>query len=370
MTGAYDLFVIGGGPGGTSAAITAARDGWRVLLVERGRFPRHKVCGEFVSSESLELLKWLLRDAEHTLLWRSLPLSESRLFLDGRTIRVPVNPAAASIARYDLDLALWNAAEKAGVTTLQETTVQQIEGEAPFRVATTAGEFRARTVINASGRWSNLKPTDNHSNGTRWLGLKGHFFYGDTEPRVDLYFFQGGYCGVQPVRAPDGTILLNICALVRPEVAATLEEVLLLDPLLAARSRSWTPAFAPVSTFPATFRDPAPVSGSVFNAGDSAGFVDPFVGDGISIALHGGNLTARNVSAFLRGEATLKQSLEAYEQAYRQSLRPVYRNSSRLRRFFGVPRGLRVALLSACASSPRLARYLVEATRSKPMELQ
>ena len=56
----YDLAIIGGGPAGTSAAISAARQGARVLLLERGRFPRHKVCGEFVSAESLTLLKDLL----------------------------------------------------------------------------------------------------------------------------------------------------------------------------------------------------------------------------------------------------------------------------------------------------------------------
>ncbi len=368
MTRAYDLIVMGGGPGGTSAAITAAREGWRVLLVERGRFPRHKVCGEFVSTESLALLKWLLGDASQDLLQRSLPLSESRLFLDGRMVRAPVNPAAASITRYDLDLALWNAAQKAGVTALQETTVQRIEGEDPFRVATSAGEFCGRAVINASGRWSNLKLAGNHSSGTRWLGLKAHF-YGDMEPGVDLYFFEGGYCGVQPVRAPDGATLLNACALLRPGVADTLEEVLRRHPLLAARSRSWTAAFPTVSTFPVILREPVPVSGSVLNAGDAAGFADPFVGDGISLALRGGNLAARKLSVFLRAQSTLKQSLEEYAQAYRRALRPVYRNSSLLRRFLGVPRGLRGVLLSACESSPRLARYLVEATRSKSMEL-
>src|SRR5258708_6806602 len=216
MTGAYDLIVIGGGPGGTSAAITAAREGWRVLLLERGRFPRHKVCGEFVSTESLDLLKWLLRDSQQDLLQGSLRLSESRLFLDGRTVRVPVNPPAVSIARYDLDLALWNAAEKAGVTAIQEIAVQQIEGDNPFRVTTATGEFSGRSVINASGRWSNLKLADGDSNGTRWLGLKAHFYSADTEPTVDLYFFEVGYCGVQPVRTLDGTTVLTVCALVRP----------------------------------------------------------------------------------------------------------------------------------------------------------
>jgi flavin-dependent dehydrogenase len=368
VTAAYDLIVIGGGPGGTSAAITAAREGANVLLIERGRFPRHKVCGEFVSAESLELLKWLLGDSQQDLLQPALPLSESRIFLDGRTLCVPVKPAAASIARYDLDLALWNAAAKAGVTALQETTVHSVEGETPFRLATSAGEFCGRSVINASGRWSNLRPADNQP-GNRWLGLKGHF-YGDTQPTVDLYFFDGGYCGVQPVRGPDGTLLLNACALVRPDVASTLEDVLCLDPQLAARSQSWTAAFAPVSTFPAIFREPAPVTGSLFNAGDAAAFVDPFVGDGISLALRGGNLAARNLMPFFHRQMTLQQSLEGYAHAYRKALRPVYRNSSRLRRFLGVPRGIRVAVLTACESSPRLARYLVESTRSKPLALQ
>jgi flavin-dependent dehydrogenase len=365
----YDLIVIGGGPGGTSAAITAARGGWRVLLLERGRFPRHKVCGEFVSAESLDLLKWLLSDAHDTLLRHSLPISESRLFLDGRSVRVPVKPAAASIARYDLDLALWRAAETAGVTALQETIVQGIEGEGPFLVMTSAGEFRGRATINASGRWSNLKRTENHSEGTRWLGLKGHF-YGDNDPSVDLYFFDGGYCGVQPVRSHDGTVLLNACALVRPDVSATLEEVLRGHPLLAARSQSWAPAFTPVSTFPAIFREPVPVNGSVLNVGDAAGFVDPFVGDGISLALRSGYLAVHKLSPFLRDNTFLKQSLEEYRQAYRRSLRPVYRNSSLLRKFLKVPRRVRVPLLSACTKSPRLARFLIETTRAKPLELR
>jgi flavin-dependent dehydrogenase len=365
----YDLIVIGGGPGGTAAAITAAREGWRVLLLERGRFPRHKVCGEFVSAESLDLLKWLLGDSHQDLLQHSLPISESRLFLDGRSLRVPVKPASASIARYDLDLALWRAAERTGVTALQETTVQEIEGETPFRVTTSAGEFRARAAINASGRWSNLKQTENHSDGVRWLGLKAHFV-ADTIRSVDLYFFDGGYCGIQPVRGSDGTVLLNACALVRPEVSSTLEEVLRSHPLLGVRSQSWTPAFPPVSTFPAIFREPVPVAGSVLNVGDAAGFVDPFVGDGISLALRGGNLASRSLFSYLQERAILKQSLEEYAKAYRHSLRPVYRNSSLLRKFLKVPRGVRVAVLSACATSPRLARYLVETTRGRPLELR
>src|SRR5450631_2853275 len=97
----YDLIIIGGGPAGTSAAISAVRQGARVLLLERGRFPRHKVCGEFVSAESLSLLKDLL-DLQHTaLLQDAVRIPRARMFLDGRVLRAAVDPPAASIARLD-----------------------------------------------------------------------------------------------------------------------------------------------------------------------------------------------------------------------------------------------------------------------------
>src|SRR5438034_746717 len=111
----YDLIVIGGGPAGTAAAITAARVGANVLLLERGRFPRHKVCGEFVSAESLSVLAELLSGDHTSLLADSLHIPRARVFIDGQVLEAPVDPPAVSIARIDLDAALWHAAELAGV---------------------------------------------------------------------------------------------------------------------------------------------------------------------------------------------------------------------------------------------------------------
>src|SRR5712692_3277910 len=103
----YDLIVIGGGPAGTSAAITAARNGARVLLLERGRFPRHKVCGEFVSAESLDLLRDLLAPPHRQLISDAPRIAHSRIFADGATLSAEIAPPAASITRFDLDSALW-----------------------------------------------------------------------------------------------------------------------------------------------------------------------------------------------------------------------------------------------------------------------
>src|ERR1700687_3234623 len=130
----YDLIVIGGGPAGTSAAITCACSGARVLLLERGRFPRHKVCGEFVSAESLDLLADLLAPQHARLFPEAIRIPRARVFLDGRTLHAPVDPPAASISRLDLDQALWDSAEQCGAESRQQIAVQSISGTGPFLV--------------------------------------------------------------------------------------------------------------------------------------------------------------------------------------------------------------------------------------------
>src|SRR5437016_13285886 len=110
----FDLVVVGGGPAGNAAAITAVRGGARVLLLERGRLPRHKVCGEFVSAESLELLGSLLHGQHLTVLNDAVRISRTRLYVDGRMIRAVVDPPAGSLARWDLDAACWESATLGG----------------------------------------------------------------------------------------------------------------------------------------------------------------------------------------------------------------------------------------------------------------
>src|SRR5438105_6718346 len=191
----HDLIIIGGGPAGASAAITAARQGGNVLLLERGRFPRHKVCGEFVSAESLGLLFSLLHSEHSHLLHNAPRMPQLRVYLDGRILRSPVEPPAASISRLDLDAALWDSAVRSGVDARQNTAVQKIEGHGPFSITSSAGTFTSRAVIDCSGRWSNLRPAPRSDTSPKFLGLKAHFAEASPSQTVDLYFFDGGYCG-------------------------------------------------------------------------------------------------------------------------------------------------------------------------------
>ena len=379
MNATYDLIIIGGGPAGTSAAISGTRAGARVLLLERSRFPRHKVCGEFVSAESLGLLTELL-DREHTaLLQDAVRISQARVFLDGRVLQTVVEPPAASIARLDLDAALWNSAEHAGVDGRQQVTVQSIAGTGPFQIVTTAGEFEGKSLVNASGRWSNLKipPSPGNHEGIhevaqneKWLGIKAHFAeevpgLRSTAPSVDLYFFNGGYCGVQPVqvRGEKSVRRVNASAMVRADVATNLEEVLARHPVLQERSRGWTSLSDPVSTSPLIFRDPHPEYERVLMAGDAAGFVDPFVGDGISLALRSGALAASCLGPFFAGKTSLSEAATNYRQRYGQTLLPVFRASSKIRQMLKFPQAIRKPLLMVLEKTPAITRYAVRKTR-------
>ncbi|HEV7217600.1 MAG TPA: NAD(P)/FAD-dependent oxidoreductase [Terriglobales bacterium] len=364
----FDLAIVGGGPAGTSAAITARSAGVNVLLLERGIIPRHKVCGEFVSAESLDLLYTLLSSKHKPLLKEALRISQTRIFLDGQTIKTQVHPEAVSIARLDLDAALWSSAQDCGVDARQRTTVHKISGSGPFRMHTSDGDFESRAVVNASGRWSNLTADTSLSNGSleRWLGIKGHFSEPATHPSVDLYFFDGGYCGVQPVNLREpGTDenRINACAMVRADVASTLMEVLNCHPQLKERSQNWRPLSAPMSTSPLLFRIPVPDRGEILMAGDAAAFVDPFVGDGISLALRSGALAAQCLVPFFQKDISLQDATLAYRRIYQERLAHVFNASSMIRRALKLPRAIRKPMIYFVRTIPSLPKYLVKRTR-------
>jgi flavin-dependent dehydrogenase len=323
--------------------------------MEQGRFPRHKVCGEFVSAESLALLKSLLPNTR--LIDRAPHIPSARIFLDGRQLPTPIHPPAASISRFDLDLALWQAAQHAGADTRQQTSVQRLSGSGPFYTETGQGAFEARSVINASGRWSSLSPRVS-SAPKKWLGIKSHFHEPSPPSSVDLYFFTGGYCGVQPV-GPDQ---INVSAMVRAEAATTLPAVLSLNPALETRSRRWQHATEPVTTSPLFFRRPEPLREHILLAGDAAGFVDPFVGDGIALALRSGAAAAHCLLPFLRGETSLPAAGAAYQRHYEQNFRPIFRNAARYRRLLSLPGPLRAPFVRLLARTG-LPAFVVRSTR-------
>jgi flavin-dependent dehydrogenase len=347
MTEQFDLAVIGGGPAGSAAAITAARRGRRVLLLERGRFPRHKVCGEFISAEALELLSSLLSGTEgEGLLNRAPRIRRTHVFLPTGSFEAPIDPPAASIPRYDLDLALWNAAETAGVVARQDCGICGVaQNDGGYAVSAEGANFACSRAIYATGRSAHRATA-----GAPFVGLKAHFRSEEPPDSVDLYFATDGYCGVQPL----GNGLVNVCAMVRAGAVKTAGQ----DRMGAAfalhqrlLSKQWEQVTETVTTAALSFGQPEPVQNGVMCAGDSAGFIDPFLGDGISHALQTGAMAG-----------TIDET-DAYAFEYRRRFLPVFRRAARLRKLLAAPTLLQKAAL-LLMQWPGVAAAVVERTRA------
>ena len=357
----FDLAIVGGGPAGTSCAITAARLGASVGLFEAKDFPRQRVCGEFVSSESLNVLAGLLKDvpAAERIFQTAPVIDRTRLLLGQRAIDAPVAPPALSISRYDLDALLWDAARRAGAVAHPNCEAVGSDGDGPFTLRMSCGRVKAKALIVAAGRWSQFTADRTVSAGPKWIGLKAHFEESWTETCTDLYFFANGYCGVQPVTQG----VVNACAMVRSDRATSLEEVWKLHPRLARRAANWRAIMQPVSTAPLIYRQPQPVRGNTIFVGDAAAFIDPFAGDGISIALRSGSVAAHCVCNFLMGPAALSEAVGLYQQEYFHQFAPLLSAASRVRYLLSLP-AFAQSVVFELLRLPGLIPYVIRKTRT------
>jgi flavin-dependent dehydrogenase len=125
--------------------------------------------------------------------------------------------------------------------------------------------------------------------------------------------------------------------MVRSDRATTLNEVFSLHPRLEERSARWEAAMAPVSTAPLIYREPQPVRGNVLFVGDAAGFIDPFVGDGISIALRSGVVAAGCLQPCIHQTDALPAAVESYRKIYARQFAPLLSAASRVRSVLSMP---------------------------------
>jgi flavin-dependent dehydrogenase len=329
-------------------------------MFEAGNFPRQKVCGEFVSAESLGLLRQLLRQhPKAELVLRDAPvISQVRLFASGTSASAAVAPEALSISRHTLDLLLWEAAELAGVITRSRCEVLAIRGNHPFQVETTEGTAYARAVILCAGRWSRFSDSSGVPRGPKWLGLKAHYRETNPAPSTDLYFFDHGYCGVQPI----GSDVVNVCAMVRSDCATKLSDVIHLSPELAKRAQGWEQLIPAVLTAPLLYRKLEPVRDNVLLTGDAVAFIDPFAGDGISLALRSGEAAAVCLVPYVAGAEPLEDAVVRYSCWYEREFAPSIAAAGRLRRMLNLPEAARAAAFRLLRI-PGMMPYLIRKTR-------
>ena len=316
-----DVAIVGAGPAGASAAIELARRGRSVVLLEKDRFPRDKVCGEFLSPEAMsDLARWgILARIE------AQPVERIRrgafFFGRGRSVEFPLPRPAIGVSRRLLDACLAGEAARSGADVRFETKVEAIEGNPAegFTIAVAgSGAISARAALAAWGRWSPLDRALGREFATRtrgrWFGWSRHDG-GDGSRlagRIHLHFFRGGYCGLS--RIENG--LVNFAGVVaerelRRRLGSAMDGSGGWDRFLAALVETEAdlradlaplrPVREVLGTSAVFFERHAPAFRGILAAGDAAGVRDPFTGDGQATAIRSGIAAAAVVERFLRG---------------------------------------------------------------------
>ena len=327
------ITIIGGGLSGLCLGIGLRRRGVPVRIFETGDYPRHKVCGEFLSGRGREVLRALeieprLPDAR---------LAEDVTFsLGARSTPVRALPSPAlCISRWRMDAALAVMFSELGGELVLSTRASVEPGEG---------------IVRATGR----RP-QREDGGWRLFGLKAHALGVKLRAGLEMHFTPRGYVGLCAVE--DGRV--NVCGLFRsrepvPQLARDWREWLRGEAGSALRERlasaEWDEgSFSSVAALGLGPRS-AVASGEV-SVGDSVTMIPPVTGNGMSMACESAAAAIEPLSEWASGTCSWCDTQKAV--------------STRLDSLFG--RRLRVAaILQRAVVSPSARRALFWSVRVCP----
>ena len=380
MAAPADVLIVGAGPAGSIAALTLARAGATVRVIDRARFPRDKLCGDTVNPGSLALLDRVGLGTDVRL--RGIPV-RGMMVTGPNGARVvadyPTDITGVALTRRVFDQVLIDAALAAGAEFDDGVGVLRplvVDSGAVTGVAVRCGsaeyDLRARVVIAADGRGSRMGSLLGLSGfgrrPRRWAF--GAYYEGvaNLSARGEMHVRAGEYIGIAPLAHG----VANVCVvreLQRESGVETLERALAADALLRgrfvqARRVSDISVLGPL----AVDAHGAGRAGLLL-AGDAAGFVDPMTGDGLRFALRGGVLAAEHA---LREIETGVPQYDRLGAARRREFAGKWRVNRALRTLVGSPAavagaariaawcGLPVRSLVALAGDVGLAREAME----------
>ncbi|WP_234109304.1 MULTISPECIES: NAD(P)/FAD-dependent oxidoreductase [Chryseobacterium] len=322
-----ELIIIGGGLAGLTSAIHLSKLGFRVLVIEKNAYPKHKVCGEYVSNEVLPYLNWLDFDPEN--------LSPAHIdFLhfstqSGESLRIQLPLGGFGVSRYALDYSLYLKAISQNCTVLKDQVKEACFKDDIFSVHLASGKtVTSSVVLGAFGKRSTLDQKMERKffhQKSPWLAVKSHYKGDFPSDLVGLHHFKGGYCGVSKVEHD----LINICYLTNFEsfkefknIAEFQEKVVSQNPhLKAILNHAEAVSEKPLTISQISFAGKNTVENHVLMIGDTAGLIHPLCGNGMAMAIHSAKLASEAVSDFLRKKTSRAVMERTYQILWDQNFR-------------------------------------------------
>jgi flavin-dependent dehydrogenase len=303
----FQIIIVGGGLAGLIAAIHLSRSNYKVLVIEKNEFPKHKVCGEYISNEVVNYLNSLELDIKSL---QSVTIDKLSFSLNsGKTININLPLGGFGVSRYNLDYYLYKQAVKLGCTIVQETVSDVIFSDEIFNVFTNENQYSSKIVFGAFGKRSNLDIKFKRNfiqKKANWLGVKAHYKLDFPDNLVGLHHFKGGYCGVSKVEND----MVNICYLANYEtfkkhksIEEFQEKIIYENPNLKEIFTKAKIQFEkPLTISQISFDEKNCVENHIIMVGDTAGLIHPLCGNGMAMAIHSAKLASENAIQFLENK--------------------------------------------------------------------
>ena len=312
----FDVIIVGGGLAGLTSAIHLSKREKQVLLIEKNEYPKHKVCGEYISNEVLPYLNSLGVD----------PISEGAKkitkvhisTIKSNLIKGELPLGGFGMSRYFLDDLLVKKALLNGVQILKDNVDSINFKKESFTIVTkSSGVFQSKITIGAFGKRSSLDQKMNRKfikKKSPYLAIKIHVKGLFPENLVALHNFKGGYCGVSKVE----NNAINVCYITEyrsfkkhKNITDFQEQVVFKNEHLKKIFKESTPVFEkPLTISQVSFQTKNPVENHIIMCGDTAGMIHPLCGNGMGMAISSARLASMRILQFLNGEIKTRENLE------------------------------------------------------------
>ncbi len=393
MNTGYDVVILGGGPSGATAAVLLAQSGWKVAIVEKAKFPRRKVCGEFISGTTWSLLRQLgvadpLMEIAGPVVRRvGVYAGDAMITAQLASPTGKAEDGGRAIGREHLDSLLLKRAADAGADVLQPFSlasfVENIDGYVCNIIDKRSREKRAlssRLIVAAHGSWeSGAMPTQNFRRPQRisdLFGFKAHFL-NSTLPSdlMPLLAFPGGYGGM--VHSDGGRVSLS-CCIRRDQLEKCRQQYTNVNAGTAVLAHIKSSCKGVSEALSSASLDGAWLSSGplrtgihtfgrdgIFTVGNAAAEAHPIVAEGISMAIQSAFLLSKQLNAWrARGDPTFSnQVLESMRHNYEMAWRNNFSRRIRLAAMFAhlFMRPLTTHIVTGWLE--RFPRLLTEGTR-------
>ena len=308
----YDVCITGGGLAGLSLSILLSGKGYKVALLEKEKYPLHRLCGEYISMESWPFLLNLGLQLDKMELPRISKLEISSP--SGIILKSNLDTGGFGISRHFLDEHLSILAKKNGVDVFENTKVKDIQyDKGQFNTIYDLGTIQSKMAIAAAGKRSNLdinwsrnfikkKP----SKLNNYIGVKYHVTTDIPSDTISLHNFENGYCGVSKVEGNK----YCVCYLTTAEnlkksnnsIEQMENDILQKNPLLEKLFKESVKInTSPITISQISFDIKSLVEKHIIMLGDAAGMITPLCGNGMSMAFRSAQIIFDLSNQYLSG---------------------------------------------------------------------